>query len=116
MSDLNPHQPQQQPMYPTAYQVVYQQVVRPPSNGMAVAALICGILGVLPALTIILIFLSPIPAILAIIFGFVGLNTSKRVNGLGRGMALWGICLGFTPLVLGMLVLILSAIGSAANR
>ena len=84
MSDLTPHQPQQQPTYPAAYQVVYQQVVRPPSNGMAVAALVCGILGVLPALTIILIFLSPIPAILAIIFGFVGLSTSKRLNGLGR--------------------------------
>jgi len=52
------------------------------TSGMAIAALVCGILGV---------------SAVAIILGFVALSQIKRSGGLekGRGMALAGIILGF---------------------
>lgn len=53
-----------------------------PENGMAVAALVCGIAGLLVGIT------API----AVVLGIVALN--QRVDGSGRGMAIAGIVLG----------------------
>ena len=54
------------------------------TNGMSIAALVCGICG----------FLCGIPAVLGIIFGFVGLSQAKRTGQRGRGMAIAGIVCG----------------------
>ncbi|MBB4826196.1 Sec-independent protein secretion pathway component TatC [Sporosarcina luteola] len=65
---------------------------RPESNGLAIAALVLGIIGVvLNFIIIIPYFLS----ILAIIFGSVGLKKTY-----GRGMAIAGIILGSVGLLM----------------
>jgi hypothetical protein len=61
------------------------------SNGFAVTALVCGIVGIL----IFEIILGP----LAIIFGAVGLRRAGRA-GRGRGMAMAGLILGIIDVVL----------------
>jgi hypothetical protein len=61
------------------------------TNGLAVAGLVCGIVGVFLANFI----LGP----LAVIFGGIGLSRSKRGAG-GHGMALAGVILGIVDIVL----------------
>jgi predicted PurR-regulated permease PerM len=66
---------------------------------LAIAALILGIVGA--ALSLIPVlgpFLCWLPALLAIVFGFIGLSTASRLNGLRRIEALWGTILGFAPI------------------
>lgn len=62
------------------------------NNGMAIAALVCGIAG----------FLCLIPGILGIILGFVAKNQIRQSNGTqrGDGMATAGIVLGCIWVVL----------------
>jgi Domain of unknown function (DUF4190) len=60
------------------------------TNGMSIAALVCGICG----------FLCGIPAILAICFGFAGLSQIKRTGQRGRGMAIAGIIVAVAWLAL----------------
>ncbi|MGH9188847.1 MAG: DUF4190 domain-containing protein [Acidimicrobiales bacterium] len=69
------------------------------TNGMAVASLVCGILGlVLP-----FVFL---PAILALVFGYVGRRQIADRGEAGQGMATAGIVLGWVGLVLTVLAVI----------
>lgn len=72
-------------------------IVRPApvTNGTAIAALVLGIIAAASALIPLAgFFLLPIPALLAIILGIVGLNRSKQLNGLNRVPAIVGIVLG----------------------
>lgn len=80
-----------------------------PTNGMAVAALIFGILG--------LVILYGIGPILALIFGYVARGQIKRSQGQqgGQGMALAGIILGWIGLVLTILFFALIAVGVFAT-
>jgi hypothetical protein len=68
-----------------------------PTNGMAVASLVLGIVG-------ILLFLWVIPSILAIIFGAIGVGQSSMRGG--RTMALWGLWLGIAGPVLFIVVFV----------
>jgi hypothetical protein len=61
------------------------------SNGLAIAALVCGIVGIFIAE----IILGP----LAIIFGAIGLHRANR-GARGRGMAWAGLILGVIDVVL----------------
>ena len=56
---------------------------RPGTNGLAIAALCCGIAGLMPA-----------AAIVGVVLGFVALRQLRRVVQNGRGMAITGIVLG----------------------
>lgn len=56
-------------------------------------------------------FFIPFAPILAVIFGFVGLNQIKYTRERGRGMAIAGIVLGFFWLLVGLVVVI--ALGAA---
>lgn len=70
------------------------------TNGMSIASLVLGLVGV-P-----LCFLF-VPSLLAVIFGIVGLNQIKSdPNQRGRGMAIAGIVLGAVMLVLVVLALV----------
>jgi hypothetical protein len=80
-------QPYGQAPYPVAPYGMYPQ---PTTNGLAVAALVTGILGFL---------CSVIVPFVAIGLGIAGLNQSKK-SGVGRGMSITGICLGAGWLVL----------------
>lgn len=66
------------------------------SNGMAIAGLVCGIVGLL----ILAVVLGP----LAIIFGGVGLSRSNK-GASGKGMAIAGIVLGIVDLVLWIILI-----------
>jgi Domain of unknown function (DUF4190) len=70
------------------------------SNGLAIAGLVCGIVGIF--------LLNYILGPLAIIFGGVGLSKANR-GGDHRTMSLWSIALGIFDLVLFGVVLALLA-------
>lgn len=75
---LQPYQPPQVYMPPYAY-------MRPPDQGLAVASLVCSLIG------LVLCF----PAILGIVFGHVALSKAKRGEAGGRGMAQAGMIVGY---------------------
>lgn len=82
-------------------QVIYQQVHKAPGNGMAVASLVLGIIAIatgvwafIPILGLFAAFTAFLPAVLAIIFGHVGLSTSRK-NHVGAGQAKTGMILGY---------------------
>jgi hypothetical protein len=64
-----------------------------PTNGLAVAALVCGILG----------FFTGLSAIAAVICGHVSLSQLRRTGGEGRGMAIAGLITGY--IVIGFMAL-----------
>ncbi len=75
-----------------------------PNNGMAVAALVLGILT--------FVCLGPIAGILAIIFGFLGMKKAKEIGGTGKGMALAGLILGAVGTVLSVIVFIVFVVAA----
>ena len=72
---------------------------RPPTNGMAVASMVLGILGVVGMIWIV----SPI---LALVFGYIAKGQIDRSGGAqeGRGYAIAGIVLGWVGIVFGILM------------
>jgi hypothetical protein len=73
----------QEPQGPYRYPV-YGYPQRRRTNGLAVAALVCGICG----------FLYLVPAVLGIVFGAVSLRQISRDGTQGKGMAVTGIVVG----------------------
>ncbi|MEU7202346.1 DUF4190 domain-containing protein [Streptomyces sp. NPDC045470] len=65
-----------------------------PGNGIAVSALVLGALGVVLALPVVLFWMAWLPALLAVIFGSVGLGLARKGRARGKGMALAGVLLG----------------------
>jgi hypothetical protein len=94
--------------YPPAQnRVIYQQVVRAPSNGLAVTALVLGIVAIafgvwipIPFLGLIVMFLAFLPALLAVVFGHLGFRRSAEPGAGGRGVALAGLILGYLTLAI----------------
>jgi hypothetical protein len=68
----------------------------PATDGQAIAALVCGILG----------FVCIIPAIVAIVLGAMSRGRIERSNGQlkGQGMATAGMILGIVSIVAGILI------------
>ncbi len=82
-------QPPQQPYQQAPYGFAPQPAKS--SNGLALAALITGILGM---------------GIIPIILGFLGLNRSKVVNS-GKGLSIAGIILGFLSILMSILLVLI---------
>ncbi len=83
----------------------------PPPNGVATAAMVIGIIAVLPAVTIVFAVLAVFPGIVALILGFVGLSNANRHPARpGRGMAITGIVLGGLTVVALVIEIVLFAI------
>ncbi|PPH12898.1 MULTISPECIES: DUF4190 domain-containing protein [unclassified Rathayibacter] len=61
---------------------------RPPMNPLAVAALVCGLLGLAPA---------------AIVLGHIGFAQAQRSGQRGRGLAVAGFVLGYLAIVLAVI-------------
>jgi hypothetical protein len=82
-------------------------------NGLAVAAMVLGIISVVLCF---LWFIGPVLAILAIIFGALGLSKAKKI-GRGRGAALAGLILGVIGIVLAIvfIVVVVMAVKSFDN-
>lgn len=76
----------------------YQQYGAPPvqqsNSGMAVAAMVLSLVGVIPCFWVI-----QVPGLLGVIFGFVGLGQTSDGRR-GRGMAITGIVVGILLLLL----------------
>ena len=78
------------------------------SNGLAVAALVLGILT--------FVCLGPIGAILAIVFGALGLKRAKEI-GDGQGMSIAGIVLGSVGMVGSIIaIILLVTLGATATH
>jgi uncharacterized protein DUF4190 len=73
------------------------------TNGLAIAGMVCGILGLVlfwfPYLGIVL-------GILGLVFGVLGRNRAVQLGGVGQGMALAGIVTGGVAVVVGILWII----------
>ncbi len=98
---------EQPPQIPT--QGYYAQS-RPPSAGMAIAAMVLGIV----ALVLFCFWYVSIPAaILAIVLGVVARKRVMEGTGGGRGMATAGMVCGVISIALALLIIILAAAGVA---
>ena len=79
------------------------QQLAPPTNALALAGFILGLIaavatGFVDYWTGTLVVLILTPALLAVIFGFVGINTANRLGGKRRKLAIWSVMLGFSPI------------------
>jgi hypothetical protein len=101
---------------PTQY-VYVQQAPKPPSNGLAVAGMVLGIVGTVCSLIpFVGVFLCWLPALLGIIFGFIGLGTAKRAGGFRRTEAITAIVCGFLPIPIILFgVMILAGLGASSQ-
>ncbi|MEU1290198.1 hypothetical protein [Kitasatospora sp. NPDC005856] len=70
-----------------------------PRNGLGIAALVLGIVGVTLGLAVILFWLSWLPALLAVVFGAIGLGYVRKGVATNRAMALAGVILGVAGLL-----------------
>jgi hypothetical protein len=91
------------------HDVYVQFAPRPATNGLAIAGLITGIVGTALSLIPFLgVFMCWLPALLGVIFGCLGLGTSKR-NGMRRAESTWAIALGLAPIPITILYLLIGA-------
>lgn len=65
-----------------------------PRNGMAIAALCCGLVGILFGLIPFMFLATGALAILAIVFGCVGLARVRRREATSKGMSIAGVVTG----------------------
>lgn len=88
------------------------------TNGVAVAAMICGIVGLLFSPAIIAFLVPIIIPIAAVVLGHIAMSQLKRTPGTGgKGMALTGLILGYIPLafsLLGLIVIIIVTVSIGA--
>jgi len=87
----------------------YQSSGTPGGNGLATAALTCGIIGTLIAWMPFLVVIGIVLGILALVFGIKALRRSAAV-GRGRGAAIAGIVTGTSALLLAIVGVILSVV------
>ncbi|MEU1783456.1 DUF4190 domain-containing protein [Streptomyces abikoensis] len=83
-----------------SYWPPYPIPVPQPRNGMGITALVLGLTGVVLGLTVLLFWLSWLPALLAVVFGFVGLSYARRGLATNKAMALAGVILGGVGLLI----------------
>jgi hypothetical protein len=122
-------QPQPQQQQPASTAVVatpvnYQQpnvyVNQQPTNGLGIASLVCGILGILGMCGYGVG--GFIPAVLAIVFGHIARGQIRRGNGGGDGMAVAGLIMGYISAGVALVVIlilifvfIIAIVGGAAS-
>jgi hypothetical protein len=97
--------------------------IAPPTNALALAGMVLGaiangyalLVGLFngapsPLGLLVLVWLPTfVPGLLAVIFGFVGINTANRLGGRRKALAIWSVVLGFTPLLTWFVAFLLSA-------
>lgn len=81
-------------------------------KGLAIASMVCGIVGIV---FFCFWYLSIVLAILAIIFGAIFLNANKEnEDKTGRGMAIAGLILGI--ITIGLVILVVAGLFSAVSQ
>ncbi len=81
-----------------------------PNNGLAIGSLVASLIGFPLLLSVFLLPLCVIAWIVGIVLGIVAINQIKRTNQSGRGMAIAGIAVGASGLVLGAIFLLIMLI------
>ena len=101
--------------YPGAGYQQYPGQANPGStNGMAIAALVTSIAGIVIGIPLtFMCFIGVLIPIAAIVLGIVALNQLKRNPQKGRGMAISGIAVGATSLVLTGLAFLIAVIAAS---
>ena len=86
------------------------------TNKMALAALICGILGIIGSWIPVVCYFTLILAILGIVFGVKG-KKEAAVTGEGKGLATAGLVLGIVGTVFGVagVICALACAGAVAS-
>ena len=82
---------------------------KPKTNGLALASMILGILGLTVGLCLLFF---PVMPILAVIFGHIGLSQTRKTGAPGRGYAIAGMVTGYVGIGLAILWLIGTIIGT----
>lgn len=95
------------PTPPPPHVVVVQPPMRP-SSGMATAAMVLGIVGIVSGCCSF-----GIPSILAVIFGHLGLRDTRNDVKSGRGQAIAGLVLGYLVFVPAVVFSIMIVFGGA---
>jgi hypothetical protein len=80
-----------------------------PRNGIATAAMVCGIIGVLLAWVPFVVVAGFVLAVLAIVFGLRGLRRSSE-SGVGRSKAITGVVTGAIAIALSIVGVVLSVL------
>lgn len=93
-------QPAGAPMPPSYVPVTGGPTTSGGTNGLAIAALVLGIL-----------WLCAIGSVLAIVFGFIALSQIKRSGQAGRGLAIAGVVLGIIGILASVVTLIVVRAG-----
>ena len=92
--------------YQNSYQNSYSNAgygqAQRPTNGMGVAALVLGIVGL-----IVSWFTLGIPSILAIVFGILGISKAKKDPRYGSGMAIAGLVMGIIVFAIVLIVVVI---------
>ncbi|MFD7320942.1 DUF4190 domain-containing protein [Streptomyces sp. NPDC059875] len=77
-----------------------------PRNGLGVAALVVGIVGVLFAVVPLFFWLGTILGVLGLVFGIIGHSRVRKGEATNKGMALSGLVLGAIAVVVSIVALI----------
>ena len=75
------------------------------TNGMAIAALVCGVLGIIGSFIPVVMYFTAVLAVLGIIFGVMGMKKAKQL-GSGNGLAVAGLVLGIVGTVFAIIGII----------
>ena len=86
------------------------------TNGMAIAALVCGILGIVGSFIPVVAYFTTVLAILGIVFGVKGKKQAELTNS-GKGLATAGLVRGIIGTEFGLLGVIctLACAGAVAS-
>lgn len=80
-----------------------------PRNGLGVAALVIGIVGVLIALVPFMFWLGAILGLLALIFGIIGMGKANKGEATNKGSALTGVITGALAIVISIVWVVVLA-------
>ena len=83
--------------------------VKAKTNGLALASMILGIVGITVGLCLIFF---PVMPILAVVFGHLGLSQTRATGAPGRGYAIAGLVTGYIGIALAILWLIAIIFGT----
>ena len=95
--------------YPSAqpFAAPYSYPAAQPGNGIGTTAGVLGIVGLVLAFIPIIDYVSFPLAVLAVVFGGVGISRAKTRGGAGKGMAITGLVLGLITLAIAIMFLVL---------
>lgn len=74
-------------------------------NGLAVAGMVLGIISIVLCWVP---FLDQILALLAIIFGAIGMGKANKIGGTGKGFATAGLVMGIIAMILGIAIIVMA--------